>query len=251
MRQLFPEFRDGVGPADVYDTADRAPHADRPWVLLNMVASADGATVINGVSEHLGGPGDREIFLYLRSLADGILAGAGTVRAEGYGPPKVRPEHRAAREARGQSLLPRLCIATRGAGFDWSAPLFLDERTRPVILAPASADPQRLEEARRHCHVIAAGEAALDVQAALRALLELGIDVLLCEGGPSLNAGLLEAGVVDELCLTISPQLVGEGGGSTIVDGAHLSPPVGLQLASVAEHDGDLFLRYLAPRSPG
>ena len=250
MRQLYPDARDSVDPADVYGAADRAPRPDRPWVLLNMVSSADGATVINGVSEHLGGPGDREIFLYLRSLADGILAGAGTVRAEGYGPPKVRNEHRAARQARGQALLPRLCIATRSAGFDWSASVFNDERTRPVILAPATADPQRLEQARSHADVIAVGEPDLDVPAALRALLALGIDVLLCEGGPSLNAGLLEAGVVDELCLTVSPKLVGEGGGSTIVDGAKLSPPADLQLASVVEQDGDVFLRYLLRRSP-
>ena len=249
MRQLYPVARDDVAPADAYLDPVRAARPDRPWVLLNMVASADGATVVNGVSDSLGGEGDRAIFLYLRSLADAILAGAGTVRAEGYGPPKVREEQREARAKRGQRPRPRLCVATRGAGFDWSAPLFGDPDNRPIILCPADAPGERLDEARKHADVIAEGQGTLDLPEALRRLAEDGVGVLLCEGGPSLNGTLLEQGLVDELCLTISPTLVGAGGGATIVGEPELPAPVGMELVAVLEQDGDLFLRYLLPRS--
>lgn len=249
MRQLYPAARDDVAPADAYLDPVRTPRPERPWVLLNMVASADGATVINGVSDKLGRDGDRAIFLYLRSVADAILAGAGTVRAEGYGPPKVREEHREARDQRGQPPRPRLCIATRGAGFDWDSPLFGDPDNRPVILCPADAPAERLEEARTHADVIAEGQGTLDLPEALRRLAEDGVGILLCEGGPSLNGTLLEQGLVDELCLTVSPMLVGAGGGATIVGDPELPSPIGMELVSVLEEDGDLFLRYLLPRS--
>ena len=249
MRQLYPVARDDVAAQDAYVDPVRVARPDRPWVLLNMVSSADGATVVDGVSEKLGGQGDWAIFLFLRSLADAILAGAGTVRAEGYGPPKVREQHREARARRGQPPRPRLCIATRGAGFDWSAPLFSDADNRPIILCPADAPAPRLDEARRHADVIAEGKGQLDLAAALARLADDGVEVLLCEGGPSLNGTLLELGLVDELCLTVSPTLVGAGGGATIIDDPQLPAPIGMQLVSVLEEDGDLFLRYLLPRS--
>ena len=249
MHQLYPVARNDVAPADVYVDPLRRARPKRPWVLLNMVASADGATVVDGVSDKLGGQGDRAIFLFLRSLADAILAGAGTVRAEGYGPPKVREEHREGRARRGQAARPRLCIATRGAGFDFSTPLFNDPDNRPIILCPADAPAERLDEARRHADVIAQGKGQLDLAAALRRLAADGVEVVLCEGGPSLNATLLEHGLVDELCLTVSPTLVGSGGGSTIAGAPQLPAPLGMHLATVVEHDGELFLRYLLSRS--
>jgi riboflavin biosynthesis pyrimidine reductase len=249
MRQLYPASLDDVAPEDAYVDAVRVGRPDRPWVLLNMVSSADGATVVNGVSEKLGGDGDWSIFLFLRSLADAILAGAGTVRAEGYGPPKVREEHQEGRRRRGQPPRPRLCIATRGAGFDWSTPLFNDPDNRPIILCPADAPADKLDEARRHADVIAHGQGQLDLAAALARLAEEGVGVLLCEGGPALNGTLLEQGLVDELCLTVSPTLVGNGGGATIVGDAQLPAPLGMQLVSVLEQDGELYLRYLLGRS--
>ena len=251
MRQLYPVALDDVAPADAYVDPVRVARPDRPWVLLNMVSSADGATVVDGVSEKLGGQGDWAIFMFLRSLADAILAGAGTVRAEGYGPPKIREEHREGRIQRGQAPRPRLCIATRGAGFDWSTPLFSDPDNRPIILCPADAPAERLTQAHEHADVIAEGKDQLDLAAALQRLADDGVGILLCEGGPSLNGTLLEHGLVDELCLTLSPTLVGAGGGATIVGDAQLPAPVGMHLVSVLEEDGDLFLRYLLARSEG
>lgn len=244
MRQLYPVARD-VDPADLYDDPRRRRPAQRPYVFVNMVTSADGGTVVDGRTERLGNEGDRFVFGLLRSLADGILVGAQTVRAEQYGAPRVRPPFRAARAARGQQELPRVAVVSRSLELDFSSGLFGDERSRPFVLAPADADPARLEQAQQHAEVIAEGAPELDLPAALRRLAEAGIASLLCEGGPTLNAALLRAGVVDELCLTVAPLLLGEDGGRRIMDAAPVAAPVKLALAHVLEDEGHLFLRYL------
>src|SRR4051812_2248584 len=84
VRQLFPVAVDAVEPLDVY--RDLPVVEGRPAVRLNMIASADGATAVDGLSGGLGGPPDRKVFAALRSLADVVLVAAGTVRAERYGP---------------------------------------------------------------------------------------------------------------------------------------------------------------------
>jgi riboflavin-specific deaminase-like protein len=248
VRQLHPTFLADVVPAQVYDDPRRREPRDRPYVFVNMVASVDGATVVEGVTEQLGSPGDRHIFLLLRSLADGILVGAETVRAEGYGPPVIRQEFREGRQQRGQAPMPRIAVVSRSLELDWGSALFTDGRSRPFVLAPANADPQRLAAAAQAADVITAGDPQLDLAQALRELAERGVHALLCEGGPTLNSALLAAGLVDELCLTISPALVGMGGGKRIIGGAPLPGMVGLDLAHVLEEDGNLFLRYLLRR---
>lgn len=245
MRQLHPEVRDDVDPAEVYTDPRRHEPRERPYVFVNMVASVDGATVVEGVTEQLGSPGDRLIFFFLRSLADGILVGAETVRAEGYGPPVIREAFRPARSERGQSPMPRIAVVSRSLELDWGSPLFTDARSRPFVLAPANADPAGLAQAAEAADVITAGEPQLDLAAALRELASHGVHALLCEGGPTLNATLLAQGLIDELCLTIAPSLVGMGGGKRIIGGAPIPTMVGLELAHVLEEDGNLFLRYL------
>ena len=251
MRQLYPQPLDEVDPADCYEDPGRVQVAGRPYVFVNMVASVDGATVVEGVTEQLGSSGDRHVFFLLRSLADAILVGAETVRAEGYGPARVREAFRAGRERRRQPPAPRIAVVTRSLELDWAAALFTD--SRPFVLAPRDADQQRLAQARQVADVITTGGAALDLPAALRELAAHGVAALLCEGGPTLNAALLHEGLVDELCLTIAPKLVGAGGGQRIIGPAALPQVVGLQLAHVLEEDGNLFLRYLltGPTSGG
>ena len=247
MRQLHPEFREDVDPAEIYGDPRRHEPRERPYVFVNMVASVDGATVVEGVTEQLGSPGDRHIFLLLRSLADGILVGAETVRAEGYGPPVIREEFRAGRQERGQAPMPRIAVVSRSLELDWGSPLFTDSRSRPFVLAPANANSDGLAAAAQAADVVAIGEPQLDLAAALGALADQGVRALLCDGGPTLNATLLAEGLVDELCLTVTPALVGMGGGKRIIGGAPLPKMVGLELAHVLEEDGNLFLRYLLP----
>jgi riboflavin biosynthesis pyrimidine reductase len=72
---------------------------------------------------------------------------------------------------------------------------------------------------------------------------------VLCEGGPELNRGLLEAGLVDELFLTLVPVVTADPGAPAIVSGGHLQAPARMDLVRVLEHDGHLFLRYRMRRS--
>ena len=250
MRQIYPEVRDEVDPAEVYDDPRRHERRERPYVFVNMVTSVDGATVVDGVTEQLGSDGDRHIFFLLRSLADAILVGAQTVRAEGYGPPKVRKEFAAGRAARGQAPRPRIAVVSRSLQLDWSSALFTSEASRPFVLAPADANAERLAEAAAHTDVIAVGENELDLPAALARLAGEGVAALLCEGGPTLNGALLHHGLIDELCLTVSPTLVAGGGGQRIMGSAGAPDMVGLELVSVLTEDGSLFLRYRTKRQP-
>lgn len=248
MQQLYPVTREVVDPAAVYEDPRRRASRDLPYVFVNMVASVDGATVVDGVTQELGNAADRHIFLLLRSLADVIVVGAETVRAEGYGPPKVRSEFAAGRAARGQAELPRIAVVTRSLDLDWTSPLFIDDSSRPFVLTPSDADADAARQAAAVADVIRVGTGSVSMPDALRELARRGVRSVLCEGGPTLNAGLLQDGLVDELCLTVSPNLVGAGGGATIMGAAKTPAMVGLELAHVLEDAGSLFLRYLLPR---
>lgn len=248
MRPLFPGAAVPADPAVVY--GDWPAPSGRPGVRVNMIASADGASAVDGTSGGLGGPADRRIYLLLRSLADVALVGAGTVRAEGYGAPALPSELVAAREARGQAPLPRLAVVSRSCDLPWDASLFTSPASRPFVVTVAAAPDDRRARAARVADVVVAGEEIADLERALVALGEAGARAVLCEGGPGLNGQLLRAGLVDELCLTVAPMLVA-GAAGRIATGPPLVPPVGLELASALEEDGFLFLRYRALGGPG
>jgi riboflavin biosynthesis pyrimidine reductase len=235
---------DDTDPLVAYDV-ERGPVRDRPWVLVNMVASVDGGTAVKGVSGGLASEADRRLFFALRGLADVILVGAQTVRAEGYGPARLDDAVQARRRQRGQDELPTIAVVTATLGLDWTSRLFTESARPPVVVAPAGADPEALARAGEVADVLVAGDDRVDLAEALRRLGQRGTRVVLCEGGPRLNAELLQAGAIDELCLTLSPGLVGVGGGNRITDGVLLDELVGLRLASLLEEDGFLFLRYL------
>src|SRR5207237_703238 len=124
-RALLPQPSDAVDLEAAYAVGDGAPHG-RPFARINMISSLDGAIAVNGRSGLLGGAGDRQVFHVLRSLADVILVGAGTARAERYGPARIDPEIQERRRARGQTAVPPIAVVTRSCHLDWSAPFFTD-----------------------------------------------------------------------------------------------------------------------------
>lgn len=224
----------------------------RPFVRLNFVASADGAVSVDGVSAGLDCPGDSAVFGLLRELADVVVAGSGTVRAEGYRGVRTSGELRARRRARGQAEVPPVAVVTASASVEPDAPLLTDTAVPPLVLtseaAPADAR-RRLADAGAEVAVVA--EREIGAEAILGALEQRGLRRVLCEGGPALAGTLAAADRVDELCLSLAPQLAGAGPGR-IVGGPGLDHARTLRLASVLGHrdgTGDgLMLRYRTAR---
>ena len=252
MRRLLPDPAGPVDPADLdaaYVTPSRPRPVGRPWVLLDMIASVDGATKADGVTASLGGPGDKAVFRALRACADVILVGAETVRAEGYGPPRTGDADRAARLARGQAEWPRIAVVSGRLDLDWSSAMFSASPSRPIVITGVGGDEDRRAAAAEVADVIVTdggGGGRADLGEALVALGHLGADVVVCEGGPVLNGVLADRDLVDEVCLTLSPTLL--GGASHRIAAGHgggaLRP---LRLAHVLEDDELVFLRYVRP----
>lgn len=219
--------------------------ADGVWLRANMVASLDGAAQRDERSGGLGNAADRRLFLLLRGLADVVIVGANTVRAEGYGPVKPSEGWGGVRE--GRPPVPPIAICSRTLDLDFDAPIFTAARARTIVLATATADPVRLKAARERADVIVAGEDTLDFAAAVRELAARGHRRLLCEGGPGVLAQVVAAGLLDELCLTLSPLLLA-GHPARILSGPPVPVPPELTLAHALQ-DGDfLFLRYTRRR---
>ena len=227
MRQLLPFGCDPVDPAVLY--GDLPSAGTRPAVRLNMIASIDGATAVGGLSGGLGGPADHALFAVMRAQADVVLVAAGTVRAEHYGPSQVP-----------------VAVISRSCRLDWDSPFFTAAIAPPLVVTVAEAPAPERKKAADRADVIIAGERDVDLAFALGALAERGFARVLAEGGPSLNGQLAAVGLLDELCLTLSPRL-GGGDAKRILAG----PDLGLlgaglawRLRSLCEQDGFLFLRY-------
>ncbi len=189
----------------------------RPWVGLCMVTSIDGAAALEGTSGGLSSPTDHAVLLALRQAADMVIVGAGTVRAEGYGVPSKAGL--------------RIGVVTATGRVDPSRPLFTSGAGFLITT----------EEAPDHgIHAVRAGRGRVDLA---MALATLDADFVQAEGGPTLNAALLDADLVDEVNLTLSPALV--GGVSTRLATGASDVMHRMQLVHVCEQDGFVFLRYV------
>jgi riboflavin biosynthesis pyrimidine reductase len=236
VRCLLPRAADDVDLEAAY-----APPGHRPFVRCNMITSLDGAISVDGRSGALGGPADHRVFATLRAWADVVVVGAGTARAETYGPARLDAAAQATRAARGQAPQPPIAVVSNRGEFDPSTPFFADAQSRPILVVPATA-AERARAAGERADVLAAGDDAVDLAAALRALHERGLSSVLVEGGPTLNGELARAGLLDELCLTVSPRIVG-GDGPRVLAGPTFLPPIATSAHHVLEEDGFLFLR--------
>ena len=244
MRQLLPVPIDEVDPDVTYAADARPTPAGRPWVLTNMVATVDGAASVDGLSGGIGGDADRAAFHALRAVPDVILVGAGTVRAENYGPPRTTEARQAQRVARGQEPYPRIAVVTGKLELDLTSSLFTASPNRPIVVTTTESPAERRAEVATVADLVVVGDRHVDLAAALVALAETGVRTVLCEGGPVLDGQLVAAGLIDEVCLTIAP-LLASGDASRIMHGPTPDRPEGLCLDRVLEQDGTLLLRYV------
>ncbi|MEU6225361.1 pyrimidine reductase family protein [Streptomyces sp. NPDC047042] len=231
--------------AAAYAYPERTNERQEAWLRANMVSTLDGAAQHDGRSQPISSAADMRIFGTLRQLADVVLVGAETVRQEGYRPARARAEFAAAREAAGQAEVPAIAIVSASLELDYSLPLFTSPLVPTLILTGAAAAPDRVAAAEKAgAQVVVAGDGmGVDPARAVQALTDLGHTRLLAEGGPRLLGQLVAAGVLDELCLTISPMLT-VGDAQRISGGPSVGVPRHLELVSLLEEAGFLFSRY-------
>ena len=220
--------------------SDQRSRSDRPWILLNMISSVDGATTIDGTSTALGDDDDRTLFGAIRAIPDVILVGSGTVRAENYRPVTLNEDRRSRREAAGLHGVPKLVILTGRLSLEPTHRVFSDPEHKATVLTRTGAPADKVEA----LSAVADVEMIDDLGAAgiIRHLGEA--DVILCEGGPSLNGQLIEAGLVDEINLTFAP-VVASGESNRIAHGTATAAPLDMRLDRALLGDRSLFLRYL------
>lgn len=270
MHQIFPaKAAAEIGPdavpalAELYAYPAPTPQA-APWVRANMIASIDGAASLNGRSSGLSGDADRLVFAVLRSLADVIVAGAGTARAEKYRPVREREIWGVLRE--GRAPTPPIAVVTRELDLDPDSPLLSGTAggSRTIVLTTEAA-PAARRAAAGHADVVVAGRDSVAPAAIVTALAARGHRRILVEGGPAVLRQIADAGLLDDLCLTFSPVLeggragrilaspeaAGPGRGRRAGSAAWHSPAATMNLAHVLEDEGSLLCRYLRdPATP-
>ena len=244
MRALLPEPADDVNLHQWY----ARDWVERGGIRVNMITSIDGAAAAKGLSEGLQTPGDNHVFAALRDLADVVLAGSGTVRAEGYAPIELGERRTELRRQYGLRPALPTAVATRSMHLDPSSALFAEAHSdaRPIVLTTESADPAARAAFEPIADVIVCGERDLDIGQIRRALADRGLTRVLCEGGPTLFSQVAAAGEADEVCLTVAPLLVGPGAARIVAGNGWTAGPRRLTLDGVLEEDGGLFLRLVA-----
>lgn len=186
MHQLFPSEQSELTDDDIAAVYDwPAATAHQPWVRANFVQAVDGSIRgADGLSDGISGSADKRVFAILRATCDAVLVGAGTARAEDYGPITVRDDLAELRSRAGRTGRPRLFIVSRSGA--------INDKARD-----AAAEVLRIDGT------------PIELRSALASIRNSGVTRLLCEGGPHLFTSLVEADVIDDLCLTTSPSLLG------------------------------------------
>jgi riboflavin-specific deaminase-like protein len=217
--------------------------AGRPFVYVNMISTIDGRSARDGRSSTLGGEADLQRLLDLRTRADAVLIGTGTLRAEGYDRLVRREERRARRREQGLAEDPLAVVLSRSFDVPWDVGLF-QAPDQPVLVytGPGAGEPPEVPAPVELVRLEVPGLTEM-----LADLHARGVRALLSEGGPTLNGALFAAGVVDELFLTITPLITGDGDEQNIVEGGRLPVDVELELLEVERAGSELFLRYGRP----
>jgi riboflavin biosynthesis pyrimidine reductase len=214
-------------------------------VRVNFVSSIDGAATRDGLSGGLGDASDRRRFELLRRVADVVLVGAGTVRAERYGAMRVSDASVAWRIEHGMPRHPVFAIVSNRLDLDPSSRTFTAAPERPIVvtttLPTADERPGRREQLAKVADLVTAGEHEVGLAAVVAQLRGRGLSRILCEGGPTLFGAMLAADAVDELCITIAPTLEA-GDARRIAHGE--TQPRGMRLAEVLRSGDTLLLRY-------
>jgi riboflavin biosynthesis pyrimidine reductase len=219
---------------------------DARAVRMNFVSSIDGAATAGGLTAGLSRPADKRVFNILRRLCDVVLVGAGTVRAEGYGAMRLDGASVEWRRANGLTDQPVFAIISGALHLDTDSAVFTEAPVRAVIVTVEASNGVKKKALSRVADVLVCGEEKLEASVMLDELSKRGLRQVLCEGGPTLFGTLLEADCVDELCLTVSPQI--EAGAAPRIAAGVLPQPRRMVLHHALVAGSTLLLRYLRMR---
>jgi riboflavin biosynthesis pyrimidine reductase len=238
--RLYPDRAEGLSPVDVAADLPGPVPDDRPFVCLNMIATADGRATIKGRAGHIANAADYELFHATRARMDGIMVGAETIRVESYGRAINSAEARERREREGLPADIATVLVTRSVSLPADVGLLKAAENTVIVLTP-SDDGELPAEAAATVHYLREPDMAEGLRRLRR---EHGLSALVCEGGPNLNATLLPAGLIDELHVVFAPKLAGGRDPLTILGGDELDPPIDLELITLHESGGYLYCRY-------
>lgn len=229
---------DDAALAAVYDATPRPGL----WVRANFATSLDGAiTGPDGRSASVNSAADHVVFELLRALSHVVVVGAGTLRSEGYTAVSVKHRWRPTRSALGLGEeLPLVCVSGTG-----QVPPRLRDAPRGTVLMATHTQSPGLGEARDVLgpeQVLVCGEDTVDDRRLVRMLADRGWDRILTEGGPRLVSSMIAAGVLDEVCLSLTPVVVG-GAGPRMTTAEAV--PTGYHPRILVEEDGTLLGRWL------
>ena len=247
MIKLFPHDTDTIHPDPAPNCKSlvmaerRLPPVGRPWVMTNMIASADGATSLGGVSGPLGTEADRSMLLAIRNIADAIIVGARTANVERYGIPAATT----AASSQTQAKRPTIVVVSASLDIDDDLPLFDHSHYRPIIATTRSAPDSRKTALDARADVVELGDTQVDLNLLMDLLAKRGASIALSEGGPSLNAQLIAEDLIDEWNLTLSPLLLAGDSARPASGVEPLQPPTEMQLSRVWMADDLLFCRWV------
>ncbi|NOX29598.1 MAG: pyrimidine reductase family protein [Actinobacteria bacterium] len=245
MHRILPAPTIEIDTDDAY-RAERLVKDGRPWIMLNMISSADGGIEVDGVSGPLGSAGDKDVFGTLRTIPDIILVGSGTAIAEDYGPTSTSVSTRTRRLTNGAWPVARLAVVSNSLSFDLDSRLFSGNADqRPIVITSEGADGDRLDRVSDVADLVVTSGSRVDLSEAMAQLAGIGARVVLCEGGPGLNGQMFEHNLVDEVCLSVAPLLVGGSARRIATGAAPIEIPTDLELRHVLTEDHYLFLRYV------
>jgi riboflavin-specific deaminase-like protein len=248
VRRILPEPAIEIDDAELVRMYGYPDGLTTPWVQVNFVSSTDGAVTVDGRAAGLSSPADRRVLALGRQLADVVLVGAGTALIERYRGVRTSEVDVERRVRAGQPEVPPIAVVTRRCSVGPDSRLVTDTVVPPIVLTCAAApEDRRTELVEAGADVVVTGDHTVDLSKALTALGERGLLRVDCEGGPHLFGELIAEDLVDQLCLTVAPMLVG-GDASRIAVGLLPPGPLPLELISVLSEAGDLMLRYARRR---
>lgn len=235
LERLLDLTENSLPPDELYtEIRFPKPPEERPYLYINMAATVDGKIVIGepgGTAKGVGGPTDQKLFRRLQTVCDAALLGGNTLRASQVIYPKDKARY----------------VITRSGDLPLTNRFFTDAPERAYILAPENLPAEIRERLAGGANLLQTGCDTVDLPAALRRMRqEQNVNVLLCEGGATLNADLIRLGLADELFLTIAPKLKGGSHLPTIVSGAGFPPGhfASLRLLSIYRDENEIYLRY-------